>query len=168
MARIDGGSPAIVAPYSELQFKGYERYEYKSKGPASATVSCYWQVGSCAGVCLFPVIFFGNYPLLDFLNAVTGWGMDMAEALEAGARIQTLRQAFNLREGISPHETKLPHRMAGVPPKSEGPLAGITIDIDSLASEYRRAMGWDPDTGYPTEATLERLGLKEFTETYRK
>lgn len=168
MARIDGGSPAIVAPYSELQFKGYERYEYKSKGPASATVSCYWQVGSCAGVCLFPVIFFGNYPLLDLLNAVTGWGMDMAEALEAGARIQTLRQAFNLREGISPREIKLPPRMAGVPPKSEGPLAGITIDIDSLASEYRRAMGWDPDTGYPTEATLERLGLKEFTETYRK
>ena len=168
MARIDGGSPAIVAPYPELQFRDYERYEYKSKGPASATTSCYWQVGACAGVCLFPVIFFGNYPLLEFLNAVTGWGMDMAEALETGARIQTLRQAFNLREGIGPREIKLPTRMAGVPPKSEGPLAGITIDIDSLASEYRKAMGWDPDTGYPTEATLGRLGLKEFTETYWK
>ncbi|KPJ51461.1 MAG: hypothetical protein AMJ37_04795 [Dehalococcoidia bacterium DG_18] len=168
MARIDAGSPAIVAPYPELEFRDYERYEYKSKGPASATTSCYWQVGSCAGVCLFPVIFFGNYPLLEFLNAVTGWGMDMAEALETGARIQTLRQAFNLREGIEPREIKLPPRMAGVPPKSDGPLAGITIDIDSLASEYRKAMGWDPDSGHPTEATLERLGLKEFTETYRK
>jgi aldehyde:ferredoxin oxidoreductase len=29
-------------------------------------------------------------------------------------------------------------------------------------------MGWDPETGYPTEATLERLGLKELTETYGK
>jgi len=26
-------------------------------------------------------------------------------------------------------------------------------------------MGWDPETGYPTEATLERLGLKKLPET---
>ena len=163
MARIDGSS-ARVAPYPELQFQGFETYEYMNKGPASATTSCYWQVGACAGVCLFPTIFFGNYPLLDFLNAVTGWGMDISEALEAGARIQTLRQAFNIREGLSPCEIKLPPRMAGIPPKGEGPLSGITIDIDSLRSEYYKAMGWDPGTGYPSGTTLERLGIKELTE----
>jgi aldehyde:ferredoxin oxidoreductase len=106
--------------------------------------------------------------LLDFLNAVTGWDMDITEALETGARIQTLRQAFNLREGIMPSEIKLPPRMAGAPPKSEGPLAGITIDIDTLRSEYHKAMGWDPETGCPTEATLERLGIKRLTGTYGK
>ena len=164
MARMDAGS-ARVAPYPELQFQGFETYEYRNKGPASATTSCYWQVGACAGVCLFPTIFFGNYPLLDFLNAVTGWGMDISEALEAGARIQTLRQAFNIREGLSPCEIKLPPRMAGIPPKGEGPLSGITIDIDSLRSEYYKAMGWDPGTGYPSGTTLERLGIKELTET---
>ena len=163
MARIDASS-ARVAPYPELQFQGFETYEYMNKGPASATTSCYWQVGACAGVCLFPTIFFGNYPLLDFLNAVTGWGMDISEALEAGARIQTLRQAFNIREGLSPCEIKLPPRMAGIPPKGEGPLSGITIDIDSLRSEYYKAMGWDPGTGYPSGTTLERLGIKELTE----
>jgi len=168
MARIEAGSSAIIAPYPELQFHDYERYEYKSKGPASATISCYWQVGSCAGVCLFPVIFFGNYPLLEFVNAVTGWDMDINEALETGARIQTLRQAFNLREGIKPAEIKLPPRMAGIPPKDEGPLAGITIDTDTLASEYHKAMGWDPKTGQPIETTLERLGLKKLTEDYWK
>lgn len=162
MARIDAGL-AVVAPYPELQFDNFERYEYKSKGPSSATISSYYQVGTCAGVCLFPVIFFGNYPLLDFLNAVTGWEMDMAEALETGARIQTLRQAFNLREGIKPSDIKLPPRMAGIPPKDKGPIADITIDIDSLASEYSKAMGWDPETGQPTETTLKRLGLKELT-----
>ncbi len=164
MARMDASS-ARVAPYPELQFQGFETYEYRKKGPASATTSCYWQVGACAGVCLFPTIFFGNYPLLDFLNAVTGWGMDISEALEAGARIQTLRQAFNIREGLSPCEIKLPPRMAGIPPKGEGPLSGITIDIDSLRSEYYKAMGWDPGTGYPSGTTLERLGIKELTET---
>ena len=163
MASIDFGS-ATIAPYAELQFKNYERYEYRTKGAASATASCYWQVGACAGVCLFPAIFFGNYPLLDFFNAVTGWDMDIREALEAGARIQTLRQAFNIREGLTPSEIKLPPRMAGIPPKSEGPLSGITIDIDSLRSEYYKAMGWDPGTGYPSGTTLEQLGIKELTE----
>ena len=53
-----------------------------------------------SGVRLFPTVFFGNYPLLEFLNAVTGWHMDVKEAFESGARIQNLRQCFNVREGI--------------------------------------------------------------------
>ncbi len=167
MARIDTGS-AGIAPYPELKHHVYERLEYKSKGPASAAISCYWQVATCAGACLFPAIFFGNYPVLEFLNAVTGWDMDVAEAMKTGARIQTLRQQFNLREGINPSDIKLPPRMAGIPPKSDGPLAGTTIDTDTLASEYHRAMEWDPETGHPEEATLKRLGLEELKETFWK
>ncbi len=165
MARIDAGQGSI-APYPELQIPELERYEYKSKGPLSATSSSYAQVGNCAGLCLFPLIFFGNFPMLEFLNAVTGWEMDVGEALETGARIQTLRQCFNLREGIDPLEVKLPPRMAGIPPKDEGPLAGVTIDIDSLAYEYWKAMGWDPQSGEPTGDTLKKLGLQQLKETY--
>lgn len=157
--RVDAN--AAIAPYPELQFSGFERYEYKSKGAASATASNYWQVGICAGVCLFPVIFSGIFPLLEFVNAVTGWDISMKEALETGARTQTLRQMFNIREGIKPSKTRLPERMAGIPPKSEGPLQGIAIDIDTLAKEYRKAMGWDPDTGQPSAQTLQKLGLTE-------
>jgi aldehyde:ferredoxin oxidoreductase len=165
MARLDAGVGA-VAPYPELQFHGFERYDYKSKGAPSATTSCYWQVGACAGVCLFPVIFFGNYPLIEFLNAVTDWNMDMKETLETGARIQTLRLCFNMREAIEPAEIRLPSRLVGIPPKGEGPLAGLTIDIDTLTQEYREAMGWDPKTGYPTQATLRRLRLEELVAAY--
>jgi aldehyde:ferredoxin oxidoreductase len=165
MARLDTGSP-VFAPYPQLKFHGFERLEYRSKGPASAISSNYWQVGTCAGVCLFPVLFFENYPLLEFLNAATGWDMDVAEALQAGARIQTIRQAFNLRENIKPSDVKLPPRMAGIPPKNGGPLAGVTIDIDTLAAEYREAMGWDPETGHPTEDTVQRLGLTQIFRDY--
>ncbi len=154
-------------PYPELQFSGFERYDYKSKGSAGAIASCYWQVGACAGVCLFPVIFFGNYPLVDFLNAVTGWGAGMDEVLETGARIQTLRQCFNIREGIKPEAVKLPPRLAGIPPQKDGPLAGVTIDIESLAREYDKAMGWDPATRVPSSATLERLRLGDLVEGRR-
>ena len=111
-------------------------------------------------------MFANNYPLLELLNAVTGWDMDTKKALETGARIQTLRQCFNLREGIKPSGINLPARMVGLPPKDDGPLAGVTIDIQSLAHEYRKALGWDPDNGYPSDATLERLGLKTLMENH--
>lgn len=156
--RVD--SNAILAPYTELKFSGFERYEYTSKGEASATASNYWQVGACSGVCLFPVVYSGIFHLLDFFNAVTGWNISMKETLETGARIQTLRQLFNMREGIEISKIRLPDRMTGIPPKNEGPVSGITIDVDSLTKEYRKAMEWDPDTGYPTEAVVKRLGLQ--------
>jgi aldehyde:ferredoxin oxidoreductase len=107
------------------------------------------------------LIFFGNFPLLEFFSAVTGREIDFSEALKIGARIQTLRQCFNIREGIKPSEIKLPPRIVGIPPMSEGPLSGITIDIESLSSEYYKAMGWDPVSGFPTESRLLSLGIKD-------
>ena len=165
MARIDGG-PGQYAPYPELQIGEFDRYSYSGKGPMSATASQYLQVGSSAGVCIMPMMFFGNYPLVEFFNAVTGWDLDVSEVLTAGARIQTLRQCFNLREEITPAAVKLPDRMIGSPPQEDGPLAGITIDVDSLAREYRQAMGWDPDSGQPDQATLIKLGLRDLGETF--
>jgi len=151
----------------ELEIQKFIEGKLKTLGLRnSAAASCYWQVATCAGLCLFPVVFGANYPVIEFLNAVTGWDMNIKEALESGARIQTLCQAFNLREGIRTSEIKLPPRLCGKPPKGEGPLAGITIDIDTLAYEYRKAMGWDPDTGVPEKDTIERLGLEDLFNTH--
>jgi aldehyde:ferredoxin oxidoreductase len=165
MARIDTGS-ARIGPYPGLNFEGYQRYEYKSKGPASAIASSFYQVACCAGICMMPVLFFGNYPLLEFLNATTGYKMELDECLQTGARIQTLRQCFNIREGFDPTKVKIPGRLIGNPPIETGPLKNRQIDIDSLAQEYRKAMGWDPNTGHPTAKTLERLNLAELWRKY--
>ena len=163
MARLDAG-PAVIAPYPELQYQNFERYQYRGKGPASAAISCYWQVGTCAGVCLFPVIYFGNFPLIDFINAVTGWEMTVQEVLQTGARIQSLRQEFNKREKIELSSRKLHPRMAGTPPKTDGPLKDITVDIETLSSEYYSAMGWNPENGFPSEETLNKLGIQELVK----
>ena len=165
MARVDGG-PGQFAPYPELKIGQFEKYAYTGKGPMSATASQYLQVGASAGICLMPMMFFGNYPLVEFFNAVTGWDLDIKEVLSTGARIQTLRHCFNLREGITPSDVKLPKRMAGQPPQEEGPVAGVTLDVDNLAREYRQAMGWDPDSGRPNNATLDKLGLTDLVGTY--
>ena len=152
-----------AGPYKELQFSGFEKYQYSGKGPAAAAATNYWQVGASSGICLMPFMS-GIFPILELINGVTGWDMSVSEALKTGARIQTLRQMFNAREGISPSNYALPNRLAGIPPKSEGPLRGITIDIDTLAGEYRKAMEWDPETGKPTEACLNKLGLLELVK----
>ena len=165
MARIEGG-PGAYAPYPELKIGAFERHAYTGKGPMSATASCYLQIGNCAGVCVMPFMFFGNYPLVDLLKAVTGWDLDVAEALHTGARIQALRQSFNLREGVTAGQVRLPDRMTGRPPQAQGPLAGVTIDVDNLAREFRAAMGWDAETGVPTADTLNDLGLTELVKRF--
>ena len=165
MARIDGG-PGAYAPYPELKIEEFDRYTYTGKGPMSATASGYLQAGASAGLCLFPLMFFGNFPFIDFFNAVTGWDLSVAEILTTGARIQTLRQCFNVREGIQPSDIKLPARMTGRPPQKEGPVADVTLDVDNLAHEYRQAMGWDPESGRAQESTLEKLGLTPLIKSH--
>jgi aldehyde:ferredoxin oxidoreductase len=165
MARIDGG-PGAYGPYPELKIPEFDRYTYTGKGPISATASSYLQSGASAGLCVMPLMYFGNYPFIDFFNAVTGWDLDMSEVLTTGARIQTLRQCFNVREGIKASDIRLPERMAGRPPQIEGPVAGVTLDVDSLAREYRQAMGWDPQSGRAAESTLEKLGLTQLIKAH--
>ena len=113
-----------------------------------------------------PLLFFGNYPLIEFFNAVTGLDIDIAEVLETGTRIQTLRQCFNIREGIQASDIKLPGRLSGRPPLKEGPLSDITIDVDTMRREYFQSMGWDPDSGKPKPETLEELGLGALVTKY--
>jgi aldehyde:ferredoxin oxidoreductase len=67
--------------------------------------------------------------------------------------------AFNLREGITLSDFKIPGRMIGDPPLQAGPLKGITIDLTTLTSEYCEKMGWDPKTGKPSPEKLEELNL---------
>jgi len=164
MSRIDAGAGA-VGPYPELKIEQFERYSFTGKGPLSATISSYLQAVSSAGICYFP-IYFGNYPFVEFFNAVTGQDSTMSEILTIGSRIQTLRQCFNIREGIKLSDVKLPGRLSGRPPQEKGPVAGITIDVDSLAREYRQAMGWDPQNGKPKDTVLEKLGLTQLINMY--
>ncbi len=90
--------------------------------------------------------------------------MNMENILEAGARVQTLRQCFNIREGLRTTDLRLHSRMKGDPPMAEGPVGGVTIDETSLARGYRKAMGWDPESGQPKDETLKRLGLKALVD----
>lgn len=120
----------------------------------------YGQLINCTGLCLLAVDSM-DYPIIDYLNAATGWDLSADEYFKTGRRIQALRKAFNIREGLKPEDTKLHHRALGRPAQTAGPLKGKSVDIESLEAIYYRNLGFDKATGGPTPQTLQELEIEE-------
>lgn len=138
-----------------------DRYDVSDERGRIQTIILAWYKGVfAAGLCLF-----GHdsmkYPLVDTLNAVTGWNLTINDIVKIGMRINTLLHMFNLREGWKPSDYTLPPRVTGRPPLPEGSLKNVTIDYETLRKSYYRAMGWDPETGAIPEDKIKELGLHE-------
>ncbi len=97
------------------------------------------------GLCEFAYVF-QKYPLLELIKAVVGWDLTIEEAIKTGRRIQTLRQAFTLREGIDIIKNRIPERT-------------VTVDYLEDYKGYCSKMGWNPETAYPLKETLTELDL---------
>ena len=144
------------------------RHQYHGKGELHALGSKAVETMNALGICTFSSMV-GAYPYLEAISTATGWDVTSEEFLEIGERIQHLRQAFNVREGIKPSDFVLPDRIKGVPPLKEGPNADITLDLDAMASEFFQVIQWDPKSGRPNRERLEELGLTHVVqELYAK
>ena len=88
----------------------------------------------------------------------------MDDVLKIGERIANIRQAFNIREGVTAKDFKVPDRILGKPPLPDGPTAGKEIDLDVMREDYFREMDWDIETGKPSKAKLLELGLTNVAE----
>ena len=99
------------------------------------------------------------------LSGVTGVEYSRHDILAVGARAQTLSRLFNLREGFTADDDKLPKRVMKA--FESGPLAGIEISAESFnwaKRRYYELMQWDPDTGVPTAECLSSLGIDRLLE----
>ena len=117
----------------------------EDRNEALKSLSALWQATSCTGLCEF-AYYFQQYPLIELIKSITGWDTTMDEVVKIGARIQTLRQSFNLREGIDITKNKLPDRAVGV-------------DYFADYKAYCESFGWNPENGYPLKETLTDLNL---------
>ena len=150
-------------PGVEMPRFGDEK-DYHGKGAASARMSHFNHVVNALGVCQFPsnlVVIEGIPSHVDFVNAVTGWDTTMPTLLSCGERIACIRQAFNVREGFLPADFQLPGRALGKPPLAEGPLKGVTAEIEKWVRDYFRYADWDYQTGKPSERKLIQLCLED-------
>jgi aldehyde:ferredoxin oxidoreductase len=125
--------------------------------------SFYVQLVNSAGLCFFGAIT-STLPVVEWLNAATGWDLSADEYLKTGERILNMRKAFNVREGIRPEDHKLSDRALGKTPLSQGPLKGTTIDSDGLLKEFYQTVGWDSVTGGPTPQKMRELDLEELIQ----
>lgn len=124
-------------------------------GPKHARIgkanSQYMNVINGCGGCMFGgFLGAGRIRIFDWLNAATGWAYSPEDYMETGSRIQLLKQAFNIKHGISPKDFALSPRALGTPPQKKGANKGRTVDIDTLMKDYWEAFGWDRETGRPS------------------
>jgi aldehyde:ferredoxin oxidoreductase len=131
-------------------FKSRKYRADEEKAVTAAACSKFMALANGAGLCMFG-LFLGSkrIPTFEWLNAATGWNRSPEEYMAIGARIQTLKQAFNVRHGIDPRSIRIGDRAAGTPPQSEGANRGRSVDLDRMMGDYWRQFGWDPRTGKP-------------------
>jgi aldehyde:ferredoxin oxidoreductase len=98
--------------------------------------------------------------LAEALSGVTGVPYSAQDVLDVGARAQTLARLFNLREGFTAADDRLPKRVMRA--FKEGPLAGVELKEETFnwaKGRYYEMMGWHPETAVPQPECLEQLGL---------
>jgi aldehyde:ferredoxin oxidoreductase len=113
----------------------------------------------CAMMCMF--LPYTPEQMVELVNAVTGWDVNLDETQVIGQRAITLSRVFNLREGFTADDDGLPRRFFKPFLKGE---TRRTAPLDPEAFEwakgyYYQMMGWDAETGVPTREALEQLGI---------
>jgi len=143
-------------PKPAIFYHKNRKYEAdEEKAIWAAACSKYVNVMNGAGLCLFGA-FLGSkrLPLFDWLNAATGWDKTPEEYMEIGERIQTLRQAFNVKHGVKPTTFVVSDRALGREPLTEGANGHRSVDIEPMMRDYWRLFGWDENSGKPTEDVI--------------
>lgn len=145
-----------LGPYPELKGVKAEMNDFAAKPDIYRRGHSWFHFVEACGLCSF--VMNTGMPIVDVVQAVTGWDFTAQELLLTGERIQTLRQLFNYREGIRPEDFKLPERV--VEPPLTGPQREKRYPIDDIRRAYFQAMNWDPATGEPAPQRLRDLGLE--------
>ena len=73
----------------------------------------------------------------------------------------TLARIFNLREGFTAADDRLPKRIHEA--FASGPLEGVAISpeqLDEAKQTYYEMMGWDRETGVPIRGKMKQLDIE--------
>ena len=95
---------------------------------------------------------------------MTGWDRSLEEITKCGERIANIRHCFSLREGDVPIERVVHPRIIGRPPQEDGPLAGVSTNMEGQAYWNLGALDWDYVTNKPSEKKLRELGLDDIAD----
>lgn len=137
----------------------------------------YCAVSDSLGICKFSTIEeWALFPddLAPGVAALWGRPVTGEDLLLAGERIVNLERMYNVRQGLSRSDDRLPERFTTEPAplyeyeedpatgqmvRSAEPVRyGLLYDFDAMLDRYYHLRGWTQD-GKPTQETLARVGL---------
>jgi aldehyde:ferredoxin oxidoreductase len=97
-------------------------------------------------------------PLIDAINAATGWNMDREEFFRTGERIFNIKRLYNAKLGLSRKDDTLPIRMLR---HIRGGGTNHLPPLNIMLNEYYRIRGWN-EFGLPTDKKTAELELEEY------
>lgn len=110
------------------------------------------------GMCMFMPYDHGR--VRDIIHGITGWNVTIWELMRAGERAVNLARLFNVREGLTADKDTLPKRFGKALGSDSSPHPGITSEELRQGVElYYAMMGWDSETGIPSDHKLHELDL---------
>jgi aldehyde:ferredoxin oxidoreductase len=113
------------------------------------------------GVCRFTGYAFSTDPWARMMSGLTGLDFSTARLEEIANRIAAVERLFNLSAGLAEADDALPVRFSAEPIPAAGEDRVVSSDaMVRMRKDYYRARGWD-ETGTPTPALLESLGIRE-------
>jgi len=137
-----------------------EPHDHEGKARIAVDMQNLMAVYDALGVCKF-VARDGTGPsvLARWTSLVTGWDISADELMLIGARLFTLKRAYDLRCGVRRPDDALPHRLEHLD-RQTGAAAGSLPDMPRLLAEYYALRGWDDD-GFPSAEGLRSLDLSD-------
>jgi aldehyde:ferredoxin oxidoreductase len=117
----------------------------------------------CGLICMFYSYDYSH--MAEALSGVSGQEYGIHDILDVGARAQTLARLFNLREGLTAADDRLPNRVMTA--FESGPIEGSAIaseDLERFKRRFYEVMGWESETGAPTAECLRELELERLLE----
>jgi aldehyde:ferredoxin oxidoreductase len=140
---------------------GFEPAPYADIGPRKVALFKVLQtkrfIADALVLCHFLPYSYTQYA--ELTAAVTGWDTTVMEQYRTAERILTMCRLFNVREGFSAEDDRLPERF--FQPTRDGALSDTSLDDEEMEKAkhyYYHLMGWD-DTGNPMPQKLEELGI---------
>ena len=157
------------------QLTGDERYANPYTADKRAEIVVWhediYAAGDSLGLCSFTTtsdFSIGPELAADFFTAAVGEEMNEKELMRTGRRILTLEKCFNVREGATRLDDRLPWRlMHEESPDREGAV-NPPGEMDRMLNEYYALHGWDPITSWPKEETLRDLELDDVADYFAR
>jgi len=112
--------------------------------------------------------------LAQMLSGATGVDYTVEDVVQTGERIRLLERAFNAREGIRriddyPYAFHWLLKHNERHPRFNYEAFPITLEqYDRMLNEYYKLRGCELESGTPTRAKLEEVGLKNVADDLRR